>query len=119
MTSDTLIPLGEKSPLPAETSNPLRLIAVALLLGWSVDYFFYDHAFGLSFPVFIALGALIMLGVAIVERVRPALSSLWLLIPMVAHFAANMLESVGLRWGLSYFLAAGVGIFALQLVRRY
>jgi membrane protease YdiL (CAAX protease family) len=37
-----------------------------------------------------------------------------LLIPVVAHFTSNLLEAVGLRWGLPWFLAAIVGIFALQ-----
>lgn len=41
-----------------------------------------------------------------------------LLIPIIAHFTSNLLEAVGLRWGLSWFLAAVVGIFALQLTER-
>ena len=39
-----------------------------------------------------------------------------LLIPIVAHFTSNLLEAVGLRWGLSWLLAAVAGIFALQLL---
>jgi membrane protease YdiL (CAAX protease family) len=41
-----------------------------------------------------------------------------LLIPVVAHFTSNLLEAIGLRWGLSWFLAAVAGIFALQLLER-
>lgn len=41
-----------------------------------------------------------------------------LLIPILAHFTSNLLEAVGLRWGLSWFLAAVCGIFALQLLGR-
>lgn len=41
-----------------------------------------------------------------------------LLIPIIAHFTSNLLEAVGLRWGLSWFLAAVCGIFALQLLER-
>ena len=39
-----------------------------------------------------------------------------LLIPIIAHFTSNLLEAVGLRWGLTWFLAAVAGIFALQLL---
>jgi membrane protease YdiL (CAAX protease family) len=39
-----------------------------------------------------------------------------LLVPIVAHFTSNMLEAVGLRWGLPWFLAAVAVIFALQLL---
>ncbi|MFA6317859.1 MAG: CPBP family intramembrane glutamic endopeptidase [Elusimicrobiota bacterium] len=38
-----------------------------------------------------------------------------LLIPIIAHFTSNLLEAVGLRWGLPWFLAAVAGIFALQV----
>ena len=41
-----------------------------------------------------------------------------LLIPIVAHFTSNLLEAVGLRWGLSWFLAAVAGISALQILAR-
>lgn len=36
------------------------------------------------------------------------------MIPFLAHFASNLLEAVGLRWGLSWFLA---GVAALFLFR--
>lgn len=39
-----------------------------------------------------------------------------LLVPIIAHFTSNLLEAVGLRWGLAWLLAAVAGIFALQLV---
>lgn len=39
-----------------------------------------------------------------------------LLVPIIAHFTSNLLEAVGLRWGLPWFLAAVAGIFALQLL---
>lgn len=67
--------------------NPARFVALALFLGFAVDFLLYDKSLGLSFPVFIGLGVLALLGLALVERVRPALSSLWLVVPMLA-FAA-------------------------------
>jgi membrane protease YdiL (CAAX protease family) len=41
-----------------------------------------------------------------------------LLIPMLSHFTSNLLEAVGLRWGLPCFLACVAAIFALQLLDR-
>ncbi|MBM4425213.1 MAG: DUF4173 domain-containing protein [Chloroflexi bacterium] len=67
--------------------NATRFVAAAFLLGLSVDYLFYDKPLGLSFPLFIGFGSLALLALALVERVRPALSGLWLVIPISA-FAA-------------------------------
>lgn len=64
--------------------NPARFVALALLLGFSVDFLFYDKPVGVSFPVFIGLGALVLLALALAERVRPAFSRLWLIVPMAA-----------------------------------
>ncbi|MBI3289317.1 MAG: hypothetical protein HYZ74_07345 [Elusimicrobia bacterium] len=42
-----------------------------------------------------------------------------LLIGVTAHFTSNLLEAVGLRWGLSWFIAGIVAIFLLQpLIRK-
>lgn len=118
MTSDTLTPLGQKSSLPAETSNPLRLIAVALLLGWSVDFLFYGKALGISFPIFIALGALMVLGVAILQRVRPALGSLWLLIPMVAFSALVAVRAEPLTTFVNIATTLALGLLWARTFRQ-
>ncbi|MBI5350282.1 MAG: DUF4173 domain-containing protein [Chloroflexi bacterium] len=44
---------------------------------------FYNKALGISFPIFILLCALVLLILLFAERVTPALSSLWLLAPMI------------------------------------
>lgn len=41
-----------------------------------------------------------------------------LLIPIVAHFASNTMEGLGLRWGVEAFLLMAVGALLLQLVGR-
>lgn len=41
-----------------------------------------------------------------------------LLIPITAHFAANTMEGLGLRWGVEAFLLVAVGALLLQLARR-
>jgi membrane protease YdiL (CAAX protease family) len=37
-----------------------------------------------------------------------------LLVPMIAHFGSNVLESIGMRWGLWPFLGTAAGVLALQ-----
>lgn len=65
--------------------------------------------YGFSWPGF---AGRVAAGVALAALYR---RSGVLLIPILAHFTSNLLEAVGLRWGLPWFLAAVAGIFALQL----
>lgn len=75
--------LSEPKPLASpQPQNASRALLVALLIGYGVDFLFYGKPIGLSFPIFIALGVALLLGLAILERVRPSFGSLWLLIPM-------------------------------------
>lgn len=41
-----------------------------------------------------------------------------LLVPIVAHFTSNLLEAVGLRWGLPWMLGVVCGLFAVRLLAR-
>ena len=41
-----------------------------------------------------------------------------LMIPIVAHFWANSMEGLGLRWGLPAFLALAAGALLVSLVFR-
>ncbi|MBI5883928.1 MAG: CPBP family intramembrane metalloprotease [Elusimicrobia bacterium] len=68
--------------------------------------------YGFSWAGFIGRVAAGLVLVLIYER------SQILLIPIIAHFTSNLLEAVGLRWGLSWFLASVAGIFLLQLLER-
>ena len=81
-------PISPPSNLPSPISNlplsnPIRVFFLALLVGFSVDVLFYNKAIGISFPIFILLCALVLLILLFAERVTPALSSLWLLAPMI------------------------------------
>src|SRR5258708_16897177 len=85
------LPLSEAQTPPAETKpetpklkSPERLVILAALLGFAVDYFFYDKSLGLSFPLFIALSALVLIAIALLERVRPSLSSILLAVPLLS-----------------------------------
>jgi len=80
---ETQAPPTEAKPETPKLKSPERLVIFAALLGFAVDYFFYDKSLGLSFPLFIALAALVLVAVALLERVRPSLSSIWLALPML------------------------------------
>lgn len=47
-----------------------------------------------------------------------AIGSGLLMIPIVAHFWANSMEGLGLRWGLPAFLALAAGALLLSFVFR-
>jgi membrane protease YdiL (CAAX protease family) len=40
-----------------------------------------------------------------------------LLIPMIAHFGSNVLESIGMKWGLAPFLVSAAAVLALQFLK--
>jgi hypothetical protein len=67
---------------------PLRVLQVALILGWIADLFFYNKYPGISVPLFVLLilGSLFVLGR--MEGVRPAWANLWLVAPLL--FFATM-----------------------------
>lgn len=41
-----------------------------------------------------------------------------IIVPMIAHFGSNLLESIGMKWGLAPFLASVAAVLALQLLKR-
>src|SRR5437588_5913063 len=62
--------------------SPMRVLLVALALGWGTDFLFYGRTLGISVPIFVALliGALFVLGR--LESVRVS-RNLWLLAPLL------------------------------------
>lgn len=68
--------------------SPKRLLAVSLVLGWSVDGLFYGKQLGVSLLLLaiVVTAALFVLGR--LEGVRPRLPNLWLLLPL--FFFASM-----------------------------
>ena len=39
-----------------------------------------------------------------------------LLVPFLAHFGSNVMESIGMKWGLLPFLAVAAGVVILQFL---
>lgn len=112
--------------------SPSRILAVALSLGVAVDILFYGHALGISFPIFVllVLGALVTL--SRMERVKPSLRNLWLVLPLL-FFAGmvavrtnplvttlNVCAGLVLLGVLAYFYSAGrvekLGVFGYMIV---
>ena len=90
--------------------SPGRLLLLALLLGLAVDFLFYNKALGLSFPIFIGLCVVVLLVQSFLERVRPAISSLWLAVPMLglAYMVFVRAEPLTTFVNVSVALALGV-----------
>jgi hypothetical protein len=72
----------------AHAQSQVRILLVALALGWCTDFFFYDKLVGISVPVFVLLmlGGLFWLGRS--EGVRSVRRNLWLIVPLL--FFATM-----------------------------
>jgi hypothetical protein len=61
---------------------PLAVTAVALLLGVTVDWLFYDKPLGISLLLFIILLVVALFGLGLLERKMAAPRNLWLLAPL-------------------------------------
>ena len=66
----------------------VRVLPVALLLGWGADVLFWGHRPGLNAPLFTALILVALFFLARLEGVRPAWRNLWILAPLL--FFATM-----------------------------
>jgi hypothetical protein len=80
------------------------------LLGLAVDYLFYNKPLGLSFPVFIGLCIVALIVQAILEQVRPSVTSLWLALPMLglAYMVFVRAEPLTTFVNVSVTLALGI-----------
>ncbi len=70
------------------TKSPIRILLVALALGWSVDLLFYGKALGISAPLFVLLLMAALFGLGRLEGAPPVRRNLWLLAPLI--FFAGM-----------------------------
>jgi len=91
--------------------NPLLL--VALILGWLVDYLFWDSPVGINFAVFMSLcllGGMIWL---VSSGLVPARGSLWLLAPCAFFAVITFLRQEPLTIFLAFtFTLLSAGLFA-------
>src|SRR3712207_1358302 len=97
---------------------PVRMLLVALMLGWSADALFYGKSVGISVLLFVLLLLVTLFGLGRMENVRPARRNLWLLAPLL-FFAVmvfvranplltflNVAAVIGLLSLLAFFYAA-------------
>ena len=105
---DASIPNPQSETSHLKSSD--RLILLALLLGLGVDFLFFKKPLGLSFPIFIGLCILSLLALALVERVRPALSSLWLFIPMLGFAIMVFVRAEPLTTFVNVGLTLALGV---------
>ena len=70
------------------TKPSLRILLVALFLGWIVDLLFYNKIPGISVPLFVLLLTAALFGLGQLEGLLPLRRNLWLLLPL--FFFATM-----------------------------
>lgn len=71
-----------------QTKPAVRILVVALALGWSAYLLFYDKNLGISLLLFVLLLLLALFGLGWWEDVRAKTHNLWLLLPLL--FFASM-----------------------------
>ena len=88
------------------------LLLVSIILGWLFDFLFWNKAWGISFPIFIALCLGAGFWMARRGGVRIGRQSLWLLLP-IAFFA---LATVFRREPLSAFLSHSLTLLLMGIL---
>ncbi len=101
----------ETSSLSKRVAGALPVALIALGLGLAAERLFYDRAAGLSFPLWVMLGAVGLLLAARVEGARPARDGLILLLPTLALSWMTFLRSEP----FTVFLSAAGTLFGLAL----
>ncbi len=116
-TADTTpLPLDSQpltaSPKPDTPAlkSPDRLILLPLLLGFAIDFLFYEKPLGVSFPIFIGLGAILLLFVAVAERAWPSWKSIWLAVPMLGFAIMVFVRAEPLTTFVNVCLALALGL---------
>jgi hypothetical protein len=89
-----------------------RIWIIAILLGWSFDFLFWKQSSGLNFALFLILCLLGGAGLFLTDGLRPALKSLWLLIP----FTFFAVITFTMQEPLTVFLAYTFSLFSLGVL---
>ena len=85
--------------------NRGRIMLAALLLGWAFDLLYWGRRPGITPFLFLALTLAAGLWLARMEGVKPARSSLLLILPTLGFAAVSFLRQESLTAALSYLLA--------------
>ncbi len=84
--------------------HPNRLWIVALLLGWAFDFLFWKKPTGVNFAIFATLCLLGGFYLLLADGIRPALKSLWLMIPFAFFAVITFVRQEPLTAFLAYTL---------------
>lgn len=96
------------------TKQPFRLLFAALLLGWAFDFLFWKKPVGINFAVFTTACLLVCFLVLLTYGLRPALKSLWLVLPFAFFVIMTVIRQEPLTLFLAYALTLLVmGVFAV------
>ncbi len=94
------------------TRYPNRLWVIVLLLGWIFDFLFWGKSVGINFAIFISITLIAGFSLLLIHGQKPALKSLWLLVPIV--FFAIM--TFWRREPLTLFLAYTFTLFSMGVL---
>ena len=94
--------------------HPKLLWIVVLLLGWAFDFFFWGKPVGINFAFFVAFSLLGGFFILLADGKKPALKSLWLLIPFVFFTVITVVRQEPLTLFLAYtFALVSMGLLAV------
>lgn len=114
------------------TKHSKKLLIVALLIGWLVDWLFYGKPVGISLLAFVLVAVGVLVWNGRIQNLQPMRRNLWLIVPLI-FFAGmaflranpllttlNVLASISLLTYLVFYYAAGrvagVGLVGSWLV---
>ena len=96
------------------TKHPKLLWIVVLLLGWAFDFLFWGKSVGINFAIFVTICVLGGFFLLLINGQKPALISLWLLIPFVFFAAITAIRQEPLTLFLAYtFTLVSMGLLAV------
>jgi hypothetical protein len=93
-------------------NNPNKLWIIVLLLGWLFDFLFWEHPIGVNFAIFSTLCLVGGFGFLLLDGLRPAKRTLWLLVPFLFFAMVTVLR----QEPLTIFLAYTFTILSLVLL---
>jgi hypothetical protein len=90
-----------------------RLWAIVLVLGWIFDFLFWGKSVGVNFAIFISVSLLGGFYLLLINNKKPALKSLWLILPIVFFAIMTFSRQEPLTLFLAYtFTLFSMGILA-------
>ncbi len=100
------------------TLNALRLVAAAAGLGLLAAYALVGRSLGLNVAILAALGVVALVGLALLERVRPSWRSAWLVVPLLFFAAAVAWRANPLLQLLNLGAALGLALLVARVFTR-